>query len=134
MGRTDAGEDMIGSGRQLMNHEDLRIALDRLGGYQFLNSGYDDKHNISWVKMRYQRNETGYRSLEFLAWLTTDMIRARDPISFYPTAAPPYLNEPGKVLSFVIQIYHDSLSEGQFDKMVTFIHESNDKYYDQCRA
>jgi hypothetical protein len=117
-----------------MNHVDLRLCLEKFGCYQFLNTGHDEKFNITWAKMRYQRNETGHRSLEFLAWVTTDMSRARDPISFYPTAAPPYLNEPGNVLSYVIQVYHNDLKKGQFEKMIDFINQCHDDYYEQCKA
>jgi hypothetical protein len=117
-----------------MHHEDLHKALDRFGGYVFLNTGHDEAHKITWAKMRYRRDEEGHRSLEFLAWVTTDMSRARDPISFYPTAAPPYLNTPGEVLSFVVQIYHRELKEGQFDAMIEFINRCHDDYYSACKA
>ena len=117
-----------------MNHEDLKKSLERFGGYIFLNTGHDDENDITWAKMRYKRDDTGHRSLEFLAWVTTDMSRARDPISFYPTAAPPYLNEPGEVLSFVVQIYHDGMKEVQFDDMIKFIDQCHDDYYAQCKG
>ncbi|MCA8999134.1 MAG: hypothetical protein KDA80_19185 [Planctomycetaceae bacterium] len=116
-----------------MDHTDLRRSLEQFGGYAFLNTGHDDKHQITWAKMRYLRDEEGHRSLEFLAWVTTDMSRGRDPISFYPTAAPPYLNEPGSVLSFVVQIYHDGMAEGQFEDMIAFIDKCHDDYYESCK-
>ena len=117
-----------------MNHEKLKAALEELGGYQFLSSGHFDEANIAWVKMRYEKNETGYRSLEFLAWLTTDMGRAGEPLTFAPSAAPPYLNEPGEVLCFVLRIYCDDLDEGGFDGILAFIQKCTSEYYGACRA
>ena len=115
------------------NHETLKACLEQLGGYQILNSGHFEDGDIDWVKMRYAKDETGYRSLEFLAWLTTDMNRASQALSLFPTAAPPYLNEPGKVLSFVLEVYTGEMGQDAFDENIKFINECIKEYYAACR-
>ena len=117
-----------------MDHTDLRSALSKLGGYKFLNTGHDEEHNVTWAKMRYRKDATGHRSLEFLAWLTTDISRAGDPLYFFPTAAPPYLNDPGEVLSFVIEIYRNDMKDSRFDETINFINDCYEKYYGACKA
>ena len=58
----------------------------------------------SWyVKLILSHDEHGWRALEFLAWLVLDIGRAGRRVILYPSAPPPHMNDPGKVLSFVLE-------------------------------
>lgn len=59
----------------------------------------------SWyVKFAVARDKEGWFALEFLAWLVNNsMRRSERQVDLYPTAPPPYLNTPGKMLSFVLE-------------------------------
>ena len=61
----------------------------------------------SWyVKFRVDRDAHGWRALEFLAWLiNNDYQRAEHHVTLFPTAPPPYLNTPGRVLAFALEGY-----------------------------
>jgi hypothetical protein len=61
----------------------------------------------SWyVKFRVDKSEHGWRALEFLAWLINNAYqRDEHHVTLYPVAPPPYLNEPGEVLSFALDGY-----------------------------
>jgi hypothetical protein len=61
----------------------------------------------SWyVKFRVDKDAYGWRALEFLAWLINNAYqRAEHHVTLYPTAPPPYLNAPGRVLAFALEGY-----------------------------
>jgi hypothetical protein len=87
-----------------------------------------------WVEFGIQKSELGWRTLEFIAWTTTDMIRAGERIEFFPTAPPPYLNDPGDCLSFVIEIHpKDNDQDTRFSKIAKFITDLNKRYWDLCK-
>lgn len=87
-----------------------------------------------WVKFQIEKSETGWRTLEFLAWLTTDMIRAGERMEFFPTSPPPYLNNPGKCLSFVIEIHPKNGDElERFSRIAAFIKDCREKYWNDCK-
>ena len=58
----------------------------------------------SWyVMFTVQRTDQGWLALEFLAWaINNDYRRGGHQVLFSPIAPPPYLNEPGQSLQFVI--------------------------------
>src|SRR3712207_5757710 len=57
-----------------------------------------------YVKFRVAHTEEGWRALEFLTWLLNDdLSRSGHHVRLIPTAPPPYLNWPGKVLSFAVE-------------------------------
>src|SRR6266542_2816542 len=57
-----------------------------------------------FVRFRVEHSENGWHALEFLAWLiNNDYVRGGHNVMLYPTASPPYLNRPGKVLSFALE-------------------------------
>lgn len=55
-----------------------------------------------YVKFQVEHTEEGWRSLEFLAWVTRDLQRGDYTVVLEATAPPPYLNEPGACLAFVL--------------------------------
>jgi hypothetical protein len=59
----------------------------------------------SWyVKFGISRSDYGWFAMEFLAWVVnSDSRRAGANLEFFPTSPPPYLNEPGEMLCFVIE-------------------------------
>jgi hypothetical protein len=59
----------------------------------------------------------GWRSLEFVAWAVSDLKRGGFAVLLEATSPPPYLNEPGESLRFLLrgQTDDDGLSRiGEF--------------------
>jgi hypothetical protein len=51
-----------------------------------------------------QRTDQGWFALEFLAWaINNDYRRGGHQVLLSPIAPPPYLNQPGQSLQFVIE-------------------------------
>src|SRR5437870_1408518 len=93
-----------------------------------------DLADVGWVKFGLCKSELGWRTLEFLAWICVDMIRAGERIRFFPTAPPPYLNTPGDCLSFVIECYPLAGDQDKrFKKVAEFIQSCRTKHWPQCR-
>lgn len=59
-----------------------------------------------WVLFSIDRSEDGWLSLEFLAWAVTRTLGADGSVTLEADAAPPYLNEPGRMLRFVLERHH----------------------------
>ena len=59
----------------------------------------------SWyVMITVQRTDQGWFALEFLAWaINNDYRRGGHQVLLSPIAPPPYLNQPGQSLQFVIE-------------------------------
>lgn len=59
----------------------------------------------SWsIIMKFDHGNDGWLALEFLSWLINhDAANAGKRVLLYPTARPPHLNHPGRVLSFVFK-------------------------------
>lgn len=87
-----------------------------------------------WVKFEIEKTELGWRVLEFLAWVTGDMLRAGERLKFFPSSPPPYLNEPGNCLSFVIEVHpKDGDQEERFTKVADFINQCKEEYWSECK-
>lgn len=56
-----------------------------------------------YVKFQVEHNEEGWRSLEFLAWIASDLQRGNYAVILEAKSPPPYLNYPGASLSFVLE-------------------------------
>jgi hypothetical protein len=90
---------------------EIEAAIKHFVAVQWSSSGFpipcDDGESIDagWVKFGLEQSALGWRTLEFLAWTYTDMIRAGERLKFFPTSPPPYLNTPGNCLSFIIECY-----------------------------
>ena len=96
----------------------------------------DDPSRIypGWVKFGIEKSELGWRLLEFLGWVTGDMLRAGERLEFFPTSPPPYLNEPGSCLSFVIEIHPlDGDEEERFTKVADFVDQCRKEYWPDCK-
>jgi hypothetical protein len=80
----------------------------------------------SWyVKFRVDKSEHGWRALEFLAWMINNAYqRADHHVTLYPTAPPPYLNEPGGVLAFALEGYDGEDSTALADWMDQLRHNA----------
>lgn len=80
----------------------------------------------SWyVKLILSHDEHGWRALEFLAWLVLDIGRAGRRVILYPSAPPPHMNDPGKVLSFVLE----GRSGEDPEEMARLIAETKTEFY-----
>jgi len=64
-------------------------------------------------------------SLEFLSWALRDI----PTVWFEPTARPPYLNFPGKMLRFVIEGQRTKGEKSEPDDIAAFIQEVFDRLY-----
>ncbi len=92
----------------------LCAALNAFPGIETIGScgGHADPKPGGWeegtwyVKFRVRWDDAGRFALEFLAWLiNNDYRRAGHHVTMYPTAPPPYLNDPGNVLAFALEGY-----------------------------
>ena len=92
------------------NLVEMVMALNAFEGIKTIGScgGHDNPGPGQWpkntwyVKFEISRDDYGWFALEFLAWAINEALVNEHSILF-PEAPPPYLNEPGKVLSFVIE-------------------------------
>src|SRR5262245_15173113 len=89
--------------------------------------------SMGWVKFALQKSELGWRTLEFLAWVCDDMVRAGERLSFFPVAPPPYLNEPGNCLAFVIEVDSDEDAPQRFAKVAEFVNYCRTTYWPECK-
>jgi hypothetical protein len=55
------------------------------------------------VKFDVAQNAHGWRALEFLAWLINCDASDTYKVVLYPYASPPFMNEPGQMLCFVLE-------------------------------
>jgi hypothetical protein len=119
---------------------EVEAAIKRFNAVDSCSSGYpiacEDGEPIDagWVKFGIQQTLLGWRTLEFLAWLYTDMISAGERLKFFPTSPPPYLNTPGECLSFVVECYPlDGDQDARFRKIAEFINSCREEYWaDSC--
>ena len=62
------------------------------------------------------------------------MVRAGERLKLFPISPPPYLNEPGKCLSFVIECYPvDGDKERRFAKVAEIHHVVPEADWADCR-
>ena len=121
--------------------QEIETAIKALEAVTWASSGYPlrGEHNepptdAGWVKFGLQKSELGWRTLEFLAWLATDMVRAGERLEFFPTSPPPYLNTPGQCLTFVLECYPKQGDQDvRFAKVAAFINSCREQYWPQCR-
>jgi hypothetical protein len=90
----------------------LVAAIDAFGGLTVVGGcgGHPNPRPDQWpegswyVMFTVQRSDEGWFALEFLAWaINNDYRRGGKQVLFSPIAPPPYLNEPGQSLQFVIE-------------------------------
>lgn len=97
-------------------------------------TGEGDATTPGWVKFGVAKNELGWRTLEFLAWAFEDLVHAGRQLQFFPTSAPPYLNEPGECLAFVVECYMDGSAEGgTIEEVALFLARQRDLHWDECK-
>jgi len=119
----------------------VKDAISAFEGVTWINCGDPEPYDgdpltmhPGWVKFGIEKSELGWRLLEFLGWLTSDMIRAGEKLEFFPNAPPPYLNEPGECLSLVIEIHPQDGDENiRFLKVAEFINDCREKYWEECK-
>ena len=122
--------------------EKLKKEIEAFEGINWCSCGDPYPHeeepsdiHPGWVKFEIEKTEMGWRTLEFIAWLTADMVRGGERMEFIPTSPPPYLNEPGNCLSFVIEIHpKNGDDEERFSKVANFIKSCREKYWNQCKS
>lgn len=102
-------------------------ALNRYPGLKTIGScgGHEVTTNPSqwsdgtwYVKLQVSEDLTGRLTLEFLAWaINNDYSRDGQNVFFMPIAPPPWLNTPGKCMSYVIEAYNGE----DPDKLAAFL-------------
>ena len=120
---------------------DIKTELDRFEGITWSNCGYPLKIDgqeksikVGWLKFEIEKSELGWRTLEFIAWIIDDLMRSGEEIHFFPTSPPPFLNEPGQCLSFVMEFYPESGDKDiNFEKISDFISHCYNKYWQECK-
>ena len=120
---------------------EIEASIKRFKAVDWSSSGYPiarehgEPIDAGWVKFGLQQSPLGWRTLEFLAWVYTDMIRAGERLKLFPTSPPPYLNTPGECLSFVIECYPlDGDQDERFRKVAEFINSCRKKYWpESCK-
>jgi hypothetical protein len=95
-----------------LNIRPLVAAIDAFDGLASIGGcgGHPDPRPDQWpegawyVMFTVQRSDRGWLALEFLAWaINNDYRRGGHQVLLSPIAPPPYLNEPGQSLQFVIE-------------------------------
>jgi hypothetical protein len=88
------------------------------GGHEVITNPSQWEVGSWYVKFDIEHNDTGWLVVEFLGWAINDDYRSTTTnVSFMPIAAPPYLNEPGECLHFVIEGYNGE----DPDKLASFL-------------
>lgn len=91
--------------------------------------------DAGWVKFQLCQDKLGFRTLEFISWAVTDMLKAGERINLFPISPPPYLNEPGKSLCFVLECYPEhGDQEARFRKVAEFIDWCRAEHWETCRG
>ena len=118
---------------------EIELTIARFEAVNWCSSGYPLKTpdggtvDAGWVKFGLEKSEIGWRTLEFLAWVCSDMERAGERMMFFPTSPPPYLNTPGDCLSFVIEVHPlEDDQDLRFGKVADFIRSCHDEYWAEC--
>lgn len=97
------------------NIKGLVKTLNKFKGLRTIGScgGHEDAEGCKWPADRWyvkfvieQRNPKAWIGLEFLAWAINHDYRCSHDVILFPDAPPPYLNEPGKVLTFNLEGYN----------------------------
>ena len=117
--------------------EAIEQAIKNFAGVTWATSGYpvrDEEQgtglNIGWVKFTIERSDLGWNTLEFLAWICTDLTNGGERVEFVPISAPPYLNNPGDCLCFVLEVHPQvSNTEPFFAQVARFIDACRDQYW-----
>jgi hypothetical protein len=95
-----------------LNIRQLVAAIDAFEGLTVIGGcgGHSDPRPDQWpegawyVMFTVQRTDQGWFALEFLGWaINNDYRRGGYQVLLSPIAPPPYLNEPGQSLQFVIE-------------------------------
>lgn len=85
------------------------LTIGSCGGHRRPRLGQWDE-GTWYVTFSAARTAAAHASLEFLAWLVNnDAQQANTPVTLYPFAYPPHLNEPGHMLRYHLEGYkkHD---------------------------
>ena len=119
----------------------VKDAIQKFEGVTWINYGdpehddLDDKGlSPGWVKFGIEKSELGWRTIEFLAWVFNALVQSKYRLFFWPTSPPPYINEPGTCLSFVVEMYLDTLdNQESINRIAGFINEFRSQYWADCK-
>lgn len=96
--------------------------LEILGKFPGVTVGASEENIGRWiVTLDIAQTPEGWRSLEFFAWITTDLRRSGFSISLEAASPPPYLNRPGQCLYF--EFCGDSMGETAPSEIASLIEE-----------
>lgn len=73
--------------------------IDSCGGHAS-PAPYQEPEGHWRIGLEVDHTEEGWRSLEFLAWAASDFRRAGHTITLEAVSKPPYINTPGRCLTF----------------------------------
>ena len=80
--------------------------LSSCGGHESGGFLPADRWYVGWTQEQDDDGRPtypGWLSLEFLAWAITDMRRGNRMVALGADSKPPYLNQPGRMLTFEIE-------------------------------
>lgn len=122
--------------------DQIKQAIEAFTAVECASCGYptetedgEERIDAGWVKFKLCQDTLGFRTLEFLAWVVNDMLNAGERLHFFPVSPPPYLNVPGRSLSFVLECYPENGDEeSRFKRIAEFIDWCRTEYWDECRG
>lgn len=120
--------------------ERLKAEILAFGGVTWASHGDPEQvagepsyRHPGWVKFAVAKDELGWRLIEFLAWVICDMQRAGERVRFILDAPPPYLNQPGECLSFVVELQPgEGDSASQITKVTEFVTWCRREHWEEC--
>lgn len=96
------------------------------------------------ISVRFTPSTAGFHALEFITWAFGDIRNAGANVNYYVRSPPPWLNTPGRALSFVAYINPRSNNviesaqiveiEQELESITSFLVASHNNYWDVCRA
>ncbi len=74
--------------------EQIKEAIGAFEAIAWASCGGPDRSeprsaDCGWVKFQIEKSELGWRTLEFIAWVCSDMARAGERLQFFPTPRHP---------------------------------------------
>ena len=108
-----------------LNAFDGIATVGSCGGHPNADVLYQNEEGTWHVSFDAGHTEDGWFALEFIAWIVRDWGRGGHHGSLEATSPPPYLNEPGSCLSFVLEGWgHEDP-----DELAEFIDELREDFY-----
>lgn len=108
-----------------LNAFDGITTVGSCGGHQNANVRYQNEEGTWYVSFDADHTEDGWFALEFIAWVVRDWGRGGHNGTLEATSLPPYLNEPGSCLRFVLEGWGHEVP----DELAKFIDDLREEFY-----